>query len=218
MTLAQILRLLARRWLVLLIGALATVGLAAGALQVTGVYTARTEIQLLPPADWAVAGNSFTESTATLVGFARAVEKTIGDSPTGQLFASADTPLFGSGVRLGELVYVPNRGGQWAPRFSRPELIIDVVGPDSAYVSDRVIALTEEISDIIDERQDEFDVADDQRITWQALPATPEVSYVGPSRLRVLAGIGALGVGLSLAAAFLVDVLIRRRRAEPRAH
>lgn len=204
--------MLARRWFVLLIGLALTAGWAASAMQVTGVYTARTTITLLPPVGWAVGGNTLTDSAATLVGFARIVEETIADSPTGQLFSSADTPLYGAGVREGERVYVPNQGGQWAPNFNRPVLIIDVVGPTAENVVERVDALTDEIAAIIEQRQDEFGVFDDQRIEWQAAPQSPEVSYVGPNRIRMLGGIAALGVMGSAGAALALDILLRRRR------
>lgn len=212
MTLANILRLLARRWYVILVGLLLTGGWAAVALQTTGVYTARTTITLMAPAAWAVAGNSLTDPATTVVGFARVVEKTIRESPTGQLFASADTPLYGSGIREGELVYLPNAGGQWAPNYNRPVLIIDVVGTTSERVAERVDALTAEVAAVIEERQDAFGVAEDQRIRWQADPETPEVAYVGNNRTRMLGGIVALGCAMSAAAAVAVDVLVRRRR------
>ncbi|MDN3310116.1 hypothetical protein QWJ90_04145 [Microbacterium oryzae] len=203
--------MLARRWLVLLIGVLLTIGGATAALQVTGVYAARTVVTLLPPVGWAVGGNSLTDSAATMVAFARVVEASIDESLTGQLFASPDAPLYGAGVRKGEVVYVPNAGGQWAPNFNRPVLVIDVVGPTASYVTDRVVALTADVAEVIDERQDEYVVADDQRIGWKASPDIPEVFSVGPDRARMLGGIAALGVGVSLAAAVLVDVLVKRR-------
>lgn len=212
MTLARILRMLGRQWLVLMIGIMLTAAGAVAALQATGVYTARTTITLLSPAGWAVGGNTLTDSATTLVGFARIIEETVNDGGGGQLFAAPDTLLYGAGIRQGELVYVPNSGGQWAPNFNRPVLVIDVVGTTPEYVVERVDALTVEIADAIDARQDEFRVVDDQRITWQANPRTPEISYAGPNRVRMLGGIAALGVGTTLAAALAVELLLRRRR------
>ncbi|MBB5743380.1 uncharacterized protein involved in exopolysaccharide biosynthesis [Microbacterium ginsengiterrae] len=208
--------MLARQWLVLVVGTALTVAGAVAAVQMTGVFTARTTITLLPPPGWAIGGNTLTDSAATMVGFAKLIEQTVNDSQDGQLFAAPDTPLYGAGVRQGELVYVPNAGGQWAPNFNRPFLYIDVVGPTPEYVESRVEALTEEVADAVDERQDEFGVAEDQRVTWDATPATPEVSYVGPNRLRMLGGIALLGAGVTAGAAFGVD-LLRKRRADARA-
>lgn len=211
MTLIEALRALGRRWYVVLVGALLTAAAAAAAAQVGGVYTARTTVTLMPPVGWAVAGNTFTDSAASLVGFAKVVEETLTDGEGGQVFAAADTPLYGSGARSGELVYVPNYGGQWAPSFNQPALIVDVVGASPDEVAERVRALTADIDRIVTERQDEMGVAADQRVTTYANPVDPEVAHVGPSRTRALAGVGLLGAGVSIAAAFLVDRVLRRR-------
>jgi len=204
--------MLGRQWLVLVIGIMLTVAGASAAWQATGLYTARTTITLLAPAGWAVGGNTLTDSATTLVGFARIIEETVNDGGGGQLFAAPDTPLYGAGVRQGELVYVPNSGGQWAPNFNRPVLLIDVVGPTPEYVVERVDALAADVSDAIDARQDDFRVVDDQRITWQANPQRPEVMYAGPNRVRMLGGIAVLGAGVTVAVALAVEVLLRRRR------
>lgn len=211
MTLAQILRALARRWYVLFVGVALTAGAGLLAAQGEGVYTARTSITLTPPAGWAVAGNAFTDSAASLVGFAKVIEQTLSGEAGGQLFANAGTPLYGSGIREGELVYVPNFGGQWAPNFSQPVLIIDVVGPTAEHATARVEALTADIADAVAALQDEQGVVADQRITWYASPASPEVSYVGPDRVRSLGGIALLGGGVTIAAALVLDLILRRR-------
>lgn len=205
--------MLGRQWLVLIIGFALTAAGAVASLQVTGVFTARTTITLLPPDGWAVGGNTLTYSGATLVGFAKLVEQTVNDGGGGQLFSAADTPLYGAGVRQGEIVFVPDAGGQWAPNLNRPSLIIDVVGPTADEVESRVDALTAEIADAIEVLQDESGVAEDERIGWDAAPSAPEAAYAGPSRLRMLGGIVALGAGAAVAAALVVDVLRRRRRS-----
>ncbi len=195
----------------LLVGAIATCVAVVVAFQAVGVYTARTSITLTPPAGWAVAGNTFTDSAASLVGFAKLVEESLPGAQTGQLFAVADTPLYGSGIRDGAVVYVPNYGGQWSPNFNRPTLIIDVVAPTSAQVEERVLALTDEIVTRMDELQDAQGVVADQRIAWYASPASPEVSYVGPDRARALGGIALLGGGLTVVVALVLDLILRRR-------
>lgn len=213
MTLVQALRALGRRWYVVLVGVLLTAGAATTAAQVDGVYTARTAVTLMPPTGWAVAGNSFTDSAASLVGFAKLVEETLTDGEGGQVFAAAGTPLYGGGARSGELVYVPNFGGQWAPNFNQPAIMIDVVGSSRQEVDDRVRVLAGRIDAVVAERQDEMAVAPDQRISTYANPAVPEVAYAGPSRMRALAGITLLGAALSVAAALAVDGVVLRRRA-----
>lgn len=211
MTLARILRMLGRQWLVLIIGLALTAAGAAASLHVTGIFTARTTITLLPPIGWAIGGNTLSYSGATLVGFAKLVEQTVNEDDSGQLFAAPDTPLYGAGVRQGEVVYVPDAGGQWAPNLNRPSLIIDVVGPTPEYVASRVEALTAEISGAIEARQDESGVVEEDRIGWEATPGSPEATYAGPNRLRMLAGIAVLGAGVTMATALGVDVLRRRR-------
>lgn len=213
MTLSQLVRALARRWYVLLLGAILTAAAATVAVHATGVYTARTAITLSAPADWRVAGNAFTDSAASLVGFAKLVEQSLPSVQTGQLFSAADTPLYGSGIRDGAVVYVPTYGGQWAPNYNRPTLFIDVVAPRAADVDRRVRALTEEIALTMDRLQDEQGVADDQRVQWSASPTAPGVTYIGPNRMRALSGIGALGLGASIVTALAVDTALRRRAA-----
>jgi hypothetical protein len=213
MTLVQALRALGRRWYVVLVGAMLTAAAALAATQVGGVYTARTEVRFVPPVGWAVAGNTFTDSAASLVGFARLVEQTMTDGVGGQVFAAPETPLYGSGARDAAMIYVPNFGGQWAPNYNQPEIVVDVVGASPGEVDERVRALTARVAEVVDERQDEMGVAADQRITTYANPAVPEVSYAGANRTRALAGIAILGAGLSVAAALVTDRVLRRRQA-----
>ena len=205
-------RAVGRRWYVLVAGILLTAVAGLLALQTNGVYTARTAVTLMAPVGWAVGGNTLNDSATSLVGFAKIVEETMSDGKGGQLFAAPGTRLYGAGVREAELVFVPNYGGQWAPNFNQPAIVIDVVGPTAVGVQERVIALTEEIGATAEALQDKMGVTEDQRVTWIASPATPVVEYVGINRMRALAGIAVMGGGLSLFATAVADKLLNRRQ------
>lgn len=210
MTMPRMLRALGRRWYVPLAGALVTGAVALGVIDATGVYTARTTLTFTPPVGWAVGGNTFTDSATSLVGFAKLVEQQVTDGGDGQLFAHPQTPLYGSGVREGEVLYVPDAGGQWASNFNRPSIVVDVVGAAPDEVAERVERLTAQVAETAQRLQDDEGVVASQRIAVYADPAQPEVVLVAPQRLRALAGVAVIGVVVSVAAALGLDAVARR--------
>lgn len=211
MTALLLLRILARRWYVVLAVAALT-GFAFVSLgRSGGAYTAETKVVFVAPGDDAV-GAFDARNQATLVDFAAVVEREFHrGQPADRLAENAS--LFGAGIQQGYQVLVPNSGGQWQYSFSEPALSVKVVGPSSEWVSTTLDRLLARIDSLSADLQRQGSIGADNLIQSERVPAEPAVSYVGSSRstqARALLALALVGSGVAAALAVGVDRLSSR--------
>jgi hypothetical protein len=204
MTARGLLNVLLRRWYLVLLGASISMAGLGIALSQPGVYWTQVDVVVLAPPD-AVHPNRLqgprfaeTEMAGLMVG-----DFNQGDRP--MLMASSDTTLFGEGVRRGIQVRLPNNGSQWRPLYVRPSIDVQVVDSSPERVereSSRIIA---QLLDILESRQNAFDVPPALRMTAMASPQDPVIHYVTGSRMRLVPAFGLLGACLTTIAVYWVD-------------
>lgn len=219
MTAPALIRVLLRRWYIVL-AVLAVVGVGfAGLSRTGGAYVAETTVVFVIPGSAAV-GIFDDRKRDTLVEFVGAVELEVNEGePADRLPESA--PLFGAGVSQGYQVVIPNTGGQWQFSFPDPVLSVRVTGPSPERVRATLNTLLDRIDTVTENRQDA--VSRSVAISTDRVPSDATVNYVGPSRqtqARALLALGLVGTGLAAAAAVLVDRLAgrlsqRRRHTGP---
>ncbi|HYI34256.1 MAG TPA: hypothetical protein VEX88_12415 [Glaciibacter sp.] len=212
MTTLQLMRMLARRWYVVVaIVLLAGAGYVSLSREST-VYTAQTDIVFIASGTDPVGG--FDEQYRdSLVHFAAAIEREYHAGRT-PIRLAADAPLFGAGVERGEQVLLPNTGSQWLVSFDSPRLSVDVVGPDPQWVRARLTRVLERIETLARQRQEQSGVAEAFFIRTERAPQESVVKYVGSSRsasARALLSLLAVSIGLAAAATVAVDRLTMRR-------
>jgi len=218
-TAPALLRVLFRRWYIVL-AVLAVAGMCFVLLdRAGGTYVSETKVVFVIPGSTAV-GVFDDRKRDTLVEFVAAVELEVNrGEPPDRLAESA--PLVGAGVRQGSQVVMPNTGGQWQYSFPDPVLSVRVAGSSPQEVRASLQRLLDRIDTVTADQQRGMDVRD--VISTERVPVEATVDYVGGSRrtqARALLAFGLVGLGLAAVAAVSVDRLAgrlsaRRRREHP---
>jgi len=217
MTTTALLRILLRRWYVVLT-VFAVLGVTFVILDEDGgAYVSEAKVLFVVPGAEAV-GVFDDRQRDTLVEFVAAIEQEINEGTQPDRL-SPDASLFGAGVSEGYQVAIPNTGGQWQYSFPDPVLSVRVVGQSPEQVGERIHALLDRIDVLTANRQNTLDPQD--VISTARVPAEVTVSHVGGSRrtqARAVLVLGLVGLGVAAAAAVLVDRVAagasRRRRQD----
>lgn len=214
MTMASLLRILGRRWYVLLVG-LAIAAMAFLALsRPGGAYSTQVSVVFVSPGD-KVVGRVNDGNLESLVDFAAVVERKVHDGRLSDRMAE-NAPLYGAGVDKGYQVLLVNSGTQWENSFGTPVLTVKVVGPSPEWVEDTLNAVTGRINRIARDTQLASGATAKNMISSERVPSTPSVSYIGSTRatqVRALVALMAVGVVVSSGLAVVLDrTLIRRSR------
>lgn len=204
MDLAEIGRVMRRRWYVLLPGLLLTAALAAAVhLLVPVEYRSQSTVSLLnsPKATVAFDGNPFLSTQASLTGMADGLARNLNsDGSAAELKAMGVTGLHEAKI---------------ADNAQGPFMWLSVTGTDPAAVLKSDQLLTQYAEKRLKEFQTQQSVAPEAmiRMTTIVPPQKPEPQT--KTRLQYLVMAGALGLVLSLVATFFVEA---RRRSTPGRH
>ncbi|PUB29944.1 hypothetical protein C8K30_102322 [Promicromonospora sp. AC04] len=210
MTLWDLVRLALRRWPVLVVGAVVTLGLAYATTLDDGVYFSRTQVVFLAPSSQAYP-NALRTTSEDLIITAGVVAKAVAGPGKVTKYASPDATLVGEGVRDGWSVRLPDTGGQWATHFAEQVLYVEVVAATPEEVADRQNAIVARIATELSRLQRDAGVAPVNRISVTVAPESTVVHQVQGSRARSVGMTGVLGV----CATFAVMVLLEARSRRP---
>ncbi|MGW3649187.1 chain length determinant protein [Streptomyces sp. NPDC000878] len=201
MDLAEIFRVMRRRWYVLLPGLLLTGGLIAAVVVLVPVtYQSQSTVVLLnsEKATRAYDGNPFLSTQTSLTGMADSLARNLNsDASVRELKSRGATGTF-------EAKLADNAQG--------PLMWLTVTGTDKAVVlaSDRI--LTSYAKDRLEQFQEQQSVAPQAMIRLTTIVAPQPPVAQTKTRLQYMIMAGGLGLVLSLAAVFYVEA---RRRSHP---
>lgn len=201
MDLAEIFRVMRRRWYVLLPGLLLTIGLTvAVALTVPVTYQSQSTVVLLnsEKATKAYDGNPFLSTQTSLTGMADSLARNLNsDVSLRELKSRGATGTF-------EAKLADNAQGplMW--------LTVTGTGKKAVLKSDRL--LTEYAEERLEQFQKQQSVTEDARIRMMTIVAPQIPAAQTKTRLEYMIMVGGLGLVLSLVAAFYVEA---RRRPRP---
>lgn len=213
MTIRQFLRLLLRRWYLVLVGAIVTV---AGIVFMThreGVYFAQFNAILLAPKEQYFP-NQIENPPYPLAPLAGVVAAEWNDSNRPLFTASGDTTVVGLGVRRGAQVRVPNEGSQWQPIFSSPIINVQVVDRDPETVQREAKRIGAELKDILRTQQQSAGVRAQMQVTLITSPDEPAIAYIAGSRPRTAVATGLIGAAATLIIVYWIDRGVRRPRQQ----
>ncbi|WP_105969402.1 YveK family protein [Streptomyces geranii] len=201
MDLAEIFRVMRRRWYVLLPGLLLTGGLIAAVLLLIPVtYQSQSTVQLLnsPKATVAYGGNPFLSTQTSLTGMADSLARNLNsDDSVRELKSRGATGTFEAKI---------------ADNAQGPLMWLTVTGTEKKAVlaSDRI--LTKYAGERLEQFQEEQSVEPKAmiRMTTIVVPQPPVAQTT--TRLQYMVMAGGLGLVLSLVAVFYVEA---RRRSHP---
>lgn len=206
-----------RRWYVLVAVLLMFVPLAVHAESVRGVYWAKFDVVfLLPPG--ASNNNALRNGASNIVFYAALIERQFSATHDLVPVKTNGAPLYGTGIRSGTAVYLPDAGGQWQSNFNRPSITVEVVGESEAEATTLAESAAAEIRAMALKPQADLGVDERAYITTTTNPELPTMAYVDVRNQRAVVGIALLALGLGLALAVQVDkaaaLLARRQRSE----
>lgn len=210
----ELLGALLRRWPVLLIGALCVAAAGYGILSDKGVYFTRTLMIFYAPVSTAYP-NAIRTTSDDVIDMAGVVAKRLTGPADVPKFASPDVTLVGLGVRDGWTLRLPDTGGQWGANFATQQLVLDVVAPTRAQVTQQQKKVIRDVQSELHRLQAAKGVVPDNEITAVAAPQTTIVYQVGGSRPRALGMAAALGIGGTVGVVLLLENRSRRRKTLP---
>lgn len=203
MDLAEIFRVMRRRWYVLLPGLLLTVGLAVGvALAVPVTYQSQSTVILLnsEKATEAYDGNPFLSTQTSLTGMADGLARNLNsDGSVRELKSRGATGTF-------ETKLADNAQG--------PLMWLTVTGTDKAAVLSSDKILTAYAKERLKEFQDEQSVGSKAMIRMSTIVPPQNPVAQTKTRLQYMVMAGGLGLVLSLVAVFYVEARRRNRAPE----
>lgn len=198
-----------RRWYVVLVGAVISLGFVYVATHQTPVYWSQVNVLLIGPKDPEFP-NYLEDPRFTLYPLVGVVVSDVNRGQPAMLTASTDTNMVGQGITDGVQVRVPNLGSQWRFDTTSSHIDVQVAAPTPEEVTSRTNATVARVTAVLDARQDEMGISDVMRVTARPATKDPTIYQVGGSRLRAAAASGMSGAAATFA---LVYWLERRRRA-----
>ena len=209
MSVWDVARAVRRQLVVLLVGLLATGWAALAVTHEEPVYWARVRAVLIAQGgsrNWLVQPG---ESAIPLAGLLeRRMNAEVDTVPTN----SPDVTIIDRGITHGTVVFLPDRGGQWAHNFTEPIVVLEAAGPDEASVHVQMDELVRRLRAELTTLQRDLLVSGSPRVgfsdatleyTVQAAAGRPKVGAVG---------VALVGATLSVLACVSVERLRRSAR------
>ena len=185
----------------------------------TGIYYSSVNIIFLAPPQ-SVGGNSLRASSARTVYYAALIERLYTGQNSEPALSTTSSPLYGTGIRHGISVYVPNGGGQWQNSFNQPVITVEIVGESVSEVVSELDAVVVRIRDLAEQPQRDMGIKTDAYITTDLSPAVPNISYMDVRNGNAELALGVVTIGLVIGLPQVWDRMIRaiaryrrRRRA-----
>jgi hypothetical protein len=211
LTTTLMLSLLARRWYVMVLGAMLLVGIAHQATHTARTYYTQCSVILLPPSSTRFP-NVIEDPHVNMIPLAGLVVTDYNQGRRDTLMGSAETTLYGEGLREGSRVRLPNNGSQWQAIYDRPNIDVQVVGSDPVQVGATARQISADLTTLLYERQAAVGVQRGLLVTALVSPEDPVVVAVGGSSARAAVGMAVSGAALTTLIAVQLDRFAERRR------
>lgn len=207
MTSRDLLSAALRRWYVMVVGAVVSLGFVYTVTHQPTVYWTQFNVLLIGPKNPEFP-NYLEDPRYTLYPIVGLVVNDVNDGEPAMVTASTDTNMVGQGLSDGVQVRVPNLGTQWRRNLTSSHIDVQVAAPTPEEVTRRADATLDEVASALKDRQAELGIAREMRVTSVAATSDPTIYAVAGSRLRAAAASGMSGAASTLV---LVYWLERRR-------
>ena len=195
---------IARRWYLALGTVLLMLPFLVAAGTAPGVYYSKTDVLFLPPR-LPASGNALQEDPAQTLAFASVVTHRFNVDAGNTVPRSTSSPLYGTGIRSGHLVYVPSSGGQWQMSYNRPVITVEIVGETVDEVAIERQRILASIASLAKDAQQELGIKPAARITTEPAPSVEFVAYVGVRNTTAVLVLVLLTIGLAAGIPLGVD-------------
>lgn len=213
MTSREFLAAALRRWYVVVLGAVLTVGAFAVVQRQAPVFFTQYNIVVVGPSGTEQDSNVLENPRYGLQPLVGVIATDLNDGHPPLLTGDVDATMVGMGAREGVQVRVPNLGTQWRPLFSANYLDVQVAARTPEEVQALARQTSDRVADLLEQRQDELGVPTNLRA--RAVPSSddPIVYPMSGSRSRALGATGLTGIAITAALVFWLER--RRLRRHP---
>ncbi len=215
MTSRDLLALVLRRWYLMALGALISLGVLYEATHEPPVFFTQYSVVLLPPRSTTFP-NNLEDPHYGMTPMAGVIVSDYNAGHRLTLLGSPDTTLYGEGVRDGSRVRLPNDGSQWQPIYDLPNIDVQVVGPSPEEVTAKARQIGDELEALLKRRQDQLGIRDTMRMTALISSPDPIIAQVGGARSRTALGVVLAGATLTTIGVVRFDRWWARRRTRRR--
>ena len=203
-----------RRWYVMVVGAVVSLGFVYVATHQPTVYWTQFNVLLLGPTNPEFP-NYLEDPRYTLYPIVGLVVNDVNDGKPVMVTASTETNMVGQGMISGVQVRVPNLGTQWRRDLSANYLDVQVAAPTPEEVIRRADTTLQEVAAALRDRQDELGIVPGMRVTSVAATHDPTVYAVSGNRMRAAAASGMSGATATLALVYWLERRRVRRASAP---
>ena len=211
MTAGDFLAAALRRWYVVVLGAVLTVGVFAVVQRQAPVFFTQYNIVLVGPSG-TEHSNVLENPRYGLQPLVGVISTDMNDGHPPLLTGDVDATMVGMGARDGVQVRVPNLGTQWRPLFSANYLDVQVAARTPEDVQAKAEQTSARIATLLEQRQDELGVPANLRALAVPSSEDPIVYPMAGSRSRALGATGLTGIALTAVVVFWLERWRPRRR------
>ncbi|MHA6967357.1 O-antigen ligase family protein [Glutamicibacter bergerei] len=174
--------------------------------QAPGTYWTQQDLVFLPPSS-AVGGNSLRTDARDLIPFAALVKETYAGIHGPSTIEPVTAPIYGTGVRSGELVRVPNAGGQWQTYQREATITVEVLASSAEEVLSTMDQTMTELTALAEEPQQQMNVKRSAHIITDIYPEAVVPVQILPRTKWALLLLGFLTI---MAAATAHEIVLRK--------
>jgi len=211
------LRIMIRRWVFVAVGVVLTAFGCSALVNGERTYWMSTDLVFVQPGGGSVT-NVSDAVVPSLINFAGLVQRRVHEIGTPVELPSSNVTLYGSGVRRGYSITLPNSGNQWAVSYTRPVLAVQAVGSSPEEVRRTLSDVLALVQTTVRDLQAAQGVPAGEFISMDRSPALPEVFDQGSTkagRVKGLLAFGFLGVILTAFTVIAVDRTVEGRKNTP---
>lgn len=182
-----------RRWPFAVAALAVMAGASAMVVATPPLYYARADVLFVLP-EGAEDANGLIGDPGRTRYLAGVVDRTLNAERGGMEVLTTFAPLYGTGIRHGYWVHIPNSGGQWQANFDRPLLRVEIVGETPDEVLEQLSRHADRVADLAITSQEMMNIPAAAHIRTTVSPEIPRVAAIGMAKDRVVAGLALLTI------------------------
>jgi len=200
MTLTDLVRALLRRWPIVALGLVLTIGFAYLSTLTQPTFHARTEVVFLAPTSLRNPNELVTSSESVIITAGAVMKRINGAEPALQFNSQMVNPVGSPDTGENTWIRLLDAGNQWVSNFDDQVLLVDAVGSTREEAERRILAASDRIGEELASLQVDQGTDPINYISTRMSPESPAIREIGGSGVR--------SAGMTLLIGFLATVAL----------
>lgn len=213
MQISRLLLVLLRWWFVVVLILAAFIPLGLHIRGASGVFYTKFDIVFQAPPG-ATKDNALRTEASSTVHYAAMVQRIYQNKHHEADIRPVRAPLYGTGMRDIEAVYLPSSGGQWQTNFNKSQITVEIVKDTPEEAERRATEITKEITALAIAPQTDTGVWKESQITTERVAQTIPVGYIDVRIKYALAVLLVLALGTAFAGAMSLNKFVKWRHSK----